>query len=265
MLDLSEIDLDDVVMALEDHSDFGSSWWIDGDTGEVWMWSPDLDLDGDEFDPEERADPRRIDPLPSQVGYADMEDFIERVGDRHAADLLDRAIAGRGAFRRFKDTLFEVPELREQWFQFSSTRMKRRAIEFLRYADLISDDQARTALLELVDPRIESGDEASNPDHVAAHVAEELRHLYGNRFIAVVLYGSRARDDAHPDSDLDLAVILDHVDSVWDELRHMDEILWRHTRDSGVTISATPISRSSWEHPDRPLVRSAKAEGRLVA
>jgi hypothetical protein len=41
----------------------------------------------------------------------------------------------------------------------------------------------------------------------------------------------------------------------------MDDILWRHTLDSGVTISATPISRATWAESSRPLVRSAKADG----
>lgn len=37
MLDLSAVDLDDIAMALDDHSvdEFGSGWWIDADTGEV--------------------------------------------------------------------------------------------------------------------------------------------------------------------------------------------------------------------------------------
>jgi hypothetical protein len=40
-------------------------------------------------------------------------DFTERVRDPRAHDLLERAIEGRGAFRRLKDTLFEFPQLRE--------------------------------------------------------------------------------------------------------------------------------------------------------
>ena len=100
-----------------------------------------------------------------------MEDFIALVPDRRAADLLGRAIAGRGAFPRFKDTLFEFPELRERWFRFRDTRLRRRAIEFL---------------------------------------------------LDVVLYGSQARGDAHPDSDVDIAVILDQVTSPWEEPRRME-------------------------------------------
>jgi predicted nucleotidyltransferase len=96
-------------------------------------------------------------------------------------------------------------------------------------------------------------------------VAADLRRLYGDRLVEVVLYGSHARGDAHPDSDVDLAVILDHVVSPWEELRRMDEVLWRHTLDSGLTVSATPIGHAAWKDARRPLVRAARADGKRLA
>ena len=258
MLDLSAVDLAAVVMALEDHSEFGSTWWIDASTGEVWLWSPDLDSDPD-LDPEVRADARQIWPLESRIAYGDMEDFIADVPDRRAADLLHRAIAGRGAFRRFKDTLFDFPELRTAWFRFSDTRMRRRAIEFLVDEGLVAAEATDQARAELADPPV--GEGSANPRRVAKAVAEDLRKLYGERLVDVFLYGSQARGDAHPDSDIDLAVILDEVKSAWDELRRMDEVLWRHTIESGLTVSATPFARHVWEQANRPLVRAARTEG----
>jgi Uncharacterised protein family (UPF0158)/Nucleotidyltransferase domain len=258
ILDLSTVDLGMLAMALEDHSTEGS-WWIDAETGEVWYHG--LDHDGPEFDPAERDDARRIDPLPSREGYGDMEDFIARVRDRLAADLLERAIAGRGAFRRFKDTLFEFPELREAWFRFSDVRMHRRAIEFLIDEGLVDEVEARRAVAERDDPPVGEGPGAGDAREVAAAVAADLHRLYGERLVDVVLYGSQARGDAHPDSDVDLAVILDHVASPWEELRRMDDVLWRHTLATGLTVSATPISRATWAESRRPLVRAAKAGG----
>lgn len=259
MLDLSAVDLSELVVALEDHSEFGSSWWIDADTGDVWLWSPDMDPDP-AFDPESRDDARCIWPLESRVSYRDMEDFIAGVHDRRAADLLDRAIGGRGAFRRFKDTLFEFPEFRERWFRFHETRMRRRAVEFLVDEGLVRQEAADRLLAELVDAVVDDPSMA-DPREVAEAVAEDLRELYGERSVEVVLYGSRARGDAHRDSDIDVAVVLDRVESPWDELRRMDEVLWRHTLASGLTVSATPIGRGAWAEAVRPLVRTAKAEG----
>jgi hypothetical protein len=54
-------------------------------------------MDGDEL---EETDLVAIDPLPSFVWYRDMADFAERISDERAARRLERAIRGRGAFRR---------------------------------------------------------------------------------------------------------------------------------------------------------------------
>jgi hypothetical protein len=248
-----------LAMALEDHSSEGG-WWIDAGTGEIWYWR-DFEDDDREFDPAERADARRIDPLPSREGYRDMEDFIARVPDRRPADLLERAIAGRGAFRRFKDALFEFPELQKAWFRFSDVRMQRRAIDFLVDEGLVDEADARRALAEHDDPPVGEGPGVADARDVAAAVAADLHGLYGERLVDVVLYGSQARGDAHPDSDVDVAVILDEVASPWEELRRMDDLLWRHTIESGLTVSATPISTAAWAESRRPLVRAAKADG----
>src|SRR5260370_24878451 len=130
MLDLSFVAFSSLCEAPEDHSD-ETSWWFDPRTGEVEPHSTssfdDDDLAGD---PEERG-LVWVDPVPSGEAYRDLEDFVGRVRDPRAHDLLERAIAGRGAFRRFKDTLFEFPKLREAWFAFHDRRMESRAIDWL--------------------------------------------------------------------------------------------------------------------------------------
>jgi predicted nucleotidyltransferase len=257
MLDLSTVDLEEIATALDDHS-YDGSWWIDAQTGEVWYWRGEDDDDPD-FDPDRRADARPIEPLPSSVGYGDMEDFIADVPDRRAADLLGRAIAGRGAFRRFKDTLFEFPELREAWFRFRDARMRRRAVEFLVDEGLVGEADAERALADLHDPEVGGG--VADARNLAVAVAADLRRLYGGRLVDVVLYGSHARGDGHPDSDVDVAVILDELASPWEELRRMDDIAWRHTLQSGLTVSVAPISRAAWAESRGTPVRAAKAEG----
>ena len=49
---------------------------------------------------------------------------------------------------------------------------------------------------------------------------QALGRLYGNRLERVVLYGSRARSDARPDSDYDVAVFL-RVDETGDVVHAM--------------------------------------------
>lgn len=253
MLDLDTVDLGAIAAALEDHS-YDGSWWIDADTGEVWYWLGESDDDAD-FDPDARRDARRIEPLPSHVGYGDMEDFISRVPDRRAQDLLSRAIEGRGAFRRFKDTLFEFPGIRAEWFAFRDARARRRAIEWLEDRRLVTVERARQAASAHPDPPV-GGDAAGLPRAVAA----DLGALYGDRLVSVMVFGSRARGDATDESDLDLLVVLDEVPDAWVEHRRMEELLWRHTFESGVVITALPVGRARLESPDEPVLVRAKAE-----
>jgi hypothetical protein len=93
---------------LEDNSpELG--WWFDPRTGELEIWSEFDDTPDDEH-PEERG-LIALDPVDSVESYGDMEDFAERAPDSRARDLLLRAIAGRGAFRRFKDTFVRAPRI----------------------------------------------------------------------------------------------------------------------------------------------------------
>jgi predicted nucleotidyltransferase len=255
MLDPDDVDLQELAEALDDHSvdvSYGYSWWLDPSTGAVRAHNSDVDEET--ADDWEDAGLIYIEPTPSSVGYGDMEDFIERVPDRRARDLLDRSIAGRGAFRRFKDTLVEFPELREQWFPFRDARARRRAIEWLVDKGLVSDERARESAARFPDPPL--GGAADLP----GRVAQDLRELYGGRLVDVFVFGSRARGEESDDSDLDLLVVLDAVDDPWAEHRRMDEVLWRHTKDSGTTITALPVGRARFEAPDEPVLIRARAE-----
>ena len=67
----------------------------------------------------------------SRSAYQDMVWFIEELDDPNLADRLTRAISGRGAFRRFKGTLVDRPDLMTQWYAFSGDRQRGRARSWL--------------------------------------------------------------------------------------------------------------------------------------
>lgn len=66
----------------------------------------------------------RIDPVSSREQYRWMERFIVTVEDDELRRLLNIAIDGKGAFRRFKDALMSHPVDRERWFTFRSERLR---------------------------------------------------------------------------------------------------------------------------------------------
>jgi hypothetical protein len=80
-------------------------------------------------------DGSRFVPVPatdSRVAYQDLEAFIAAVEDGELQAWLGRAIIGRGAFRRFKDTLAEAPPEHERWLAFRDARLRERALAWLR-------------------------------------------------------------------------------------------------------------------------------------
>lgn len=69
--------------------------------------------------------------------YDDLVAFIDTITgdsitDRHLRARLERAIVGRGAFRRFKDELSDHPAERERWFGFREARLRERVLDWLR-------------------------------------------------------------------------------------------------------------------------------------
>lgn len=262
VLDLKAVDLGELANALEDHS-HDQSWWLDPKNGEVVLWSDYCEEQG-EVDPESR-DLIPIEPMASHEGYRDMEDFIARVRDPRAREALARAIAGRGAFRRFKDTLLDFTELREAWFRFHDARMERQAIEWLVDEELVDSQAAERALAERPDPDLPAISGAFDAEEIARAVACDLRELYGERLRKVLLFGSWARGDAHPESDIDLLVVLDRVESPWEELRRMDEVLDRYSVQHDTVVSALVVAEPELVAPRVPAVIRAAIEGRAVA
>ncbi len=253
MLELEALDLDDLCTALEDNS-YEHSWWFDPRSGVVRLHVPDVhDTDGEDL---HEAGLVRIDPVPSNEAYADMEAFVARLADRRVAGRLERALGGRGPFRRFKDELYDHPELQQQWYAFKEARLRRRAIEWLAELGLVAEGEARRAIAEHEQPSAVH----THGSSLAARVAGDLRELYADRLVDVLVFGSWARGEADEESDLDLLVVLDELASPWDELRHMDELLWRHTEESGIVLSALPVSRAELARPSSPVLLRATAE-----
>ncbi len=97
MLDLGLVNLRSPAELLEDHSP-ETGWWFDprSDDCDPFIDPAYADVEMEEESPWERG-LVRIDTIPSREAYGDMEVFIGRVRDPRARDLLERAIAGRGA------------------------------------------------------------------------------------------------------------------------------------------------------------------------
>jgi Uncharacterised protein family (UPF0158) len=259
VLDPERVDLADLALALEDHSE-EHSWWLDPATGTV---EPHFtgEIEAPQF-PD--GDGRRlllVAPLPPAVGYADMADFVACVREPRTRDLLERAIAGRGAFRRFKDALLDYAELRRAWFAFHDARGERRAIEWLLERELVDPQAAGAAIARRPEPAVPDVPGLLDAEGVAHRVARDLERLYRERLRGVILIGPWARRDANPESELELLVVLDGIADRWEERRRMDKVLWRHSIRNDTVVTAVPVTDAELSRGGTPLLARAVSEG----
>jgi hypothetical protein len=132
------VDLEELRFAMEDAS-YEHRYFLDTETGDVILVSELFDdeeterrlTEIDEAEPGRYLQVRRAG---SREGYDDMQDFIDTVSDEHLQELLNVAIQGRGAFRRFKDVLAPHPAEQQRWFDFQAARLDARAREWLAQA-----------------------------------------------------------------------------------------------------------------------------------
>jgi hypothetical protein len=129
-----KINLDELCSAMDDSS-YEHDYYLNLETGEILLISDYMDdEESDNLSDRIDEDTERYEQIPkaeSYEGYRDMEDFIATVKDDHLAELLEVAINGKGAFRRFKDVLARYLDERERWFRFQDDKMRERALEWL--------------------------------------------------------------------------------------------------------------------------------------
>ena len=93
---------------------------------------------------------------------------------------------------------------------------------------------------------------AATDDIVLARFRAALHALYGDRLERAVLFGSRARGDARPDSDYDVAVFLRDYTRAWPELQPLGRITTQILQDTGALISALPFPAGGYQ--DRTML-----------
>ena len=128
-------------------------------------------------------------------------------------------------------------------------------------ARLFAAEVAERTLDALEEPDVPELGGALDAHGIARAVAADLRELYGSRLKDVLLFGSWARGDAHPESDIDLLVVLDEVPSRRRELERMDAVLWRHSLANDTVVTELPVSEGEYQQSDEPLLARVRAEG----
>lgn len=92
-------------------------------------------------------------------------------------------------------------------------------------------------------------------------IQERLEAAHRDRLRGVVLYGSEARGDAAPDSDIDVLVLLEGPIAYWDDLRANIEAVYPLVLELERPIHAKPVDITVYESAEFPLYQNAKTEG----
>jgi hypothetical protein len=97
-------------------------------------------------------------------------------------------------------------------------------------------------------------------DPIMKRFRADLDKIYGDRLDRVVLFGSRARGDARPDSDYDVAVFLNQYRSIDQELDILVDVGNEIMYDTGAIINAMPFRLGEYQTP-YGLMRNVRNEG----
>ena len=97
--------------------------------------------------------------------------------------------------------------------------------------------------------------------------AASVARAYGDRLNDLIVFGSRARGDAGPNSDLDVAVILSAVAADrFAEGMALADLAYDAIVETGVALQPWPISIDEWRNPELhanpALVRAMRRDGR---
>lgn len=98
-------------------------------------------------------------------------------------------------------------------------------------------------LAELLAPPSEA-----DVEQTLAAYAEAVARTYGPRLVGLFLFGSRARGDHRPDSDVDLAVVVtDFEASALAEKMRLVDLGFDALTEHGVMIQPWPFTQAQWD------------------
>jgi|SRR5271167_2129842 len=97
-------------------------------------------------------------------------------------------------------------------------------------------------------------------DPVLKRFRAALDEMYGPRLTRVVLFGSRARGDAQPDSDYDVAVFLTPLGDRWKELDRLADLRLKFLDETDAFFDVLPYDASAYRERS-PLMHDIRGEG----
>jgi predicted nucleotidyltransferase len=92
-------------------------------------------------------------------------------------------------------------------------------------------------------------------------LTRELKQRYGDRLKKVVLFGSHARGEATPDSDMDILVVLNDLDGILKEARRLVPLEAELNLKYDLLAMCFPMSLADFENEHTPFLMNVHRDG----
>lgn len=96
---------------------------------------------------------------------------------------------------------------------------------------------------------------------ILAELRQELELLYGTRLVKVVLFGSQARGDAEPGSDIDVLIVLKGPVRPGEEISKTSQMLSDLSLKFDEVVSCIYMDADRFTRRNGPLLRNVRKEG----
>jgi predicted nucleotidyltransferase len=106
--------------------------------------------------------------------------------------------------------------------------------------------------------------ESFDTSTLLARIKSRLQAVYGDRLGGVVLYGSEARGEATPDSDVDILVLLTGPVELGRELHTIIESLYPLQLEMARILEAFPVDEADYLRGEYAWYRNAQKDGLRV-
>jgi uncharacterized protein len=101
---------------------------------------------------------------------------------------------------------------------------------------------------------------SSNIRKILKQLKKELMQIYGDQIHSILLYGSRARGDERPDSDIDILIVLKNEFNYSEMLRLSSDLTASLSLENDVVISRALVTEKDYKERQIPFLMNVRRE-----
>ncbi|MBC6476437.1 MAG: nucleotidyltransferase domain-containing protein [Hormoscilla sp. GM7CHS1pb] len=99
---------------------------------------------------------------------------------------------------------------------------------------------------------------------IIAQLRQALERMYGEQLVKIMLFGSQARGDARPDSDIDILIVLNQPFNYGDENERISFPVAEICLEYNVIISFVLATMEQFQYQNSGFFRNVRREGIAV-